>query len=58
MSQVPGKGATALDNQLDDGKPGSGTVRATLQAGAGNTAPGAVAVNYSEDQRYTVCTKL
>jgi prepilin-type N-terminal cleavage/methylation domain-containing protein len=58
MSQVPGKGATALDNQLDDGKPGSGTVRATQQGGAGNVAPGAVAANYSEDQRYTVCTKL
>ncbi len=58
MSQVPGKGAIALDNQLDDGKPGSGTVRATLQAGAGNVAPGAVAASYSEDQRYTVCTKL
>jgi prepilin-type N-terminal cleavage/methylation domain-containing protein len=58
MSQVPGKAATALDNQLDDGRPSTGTVRATLQAGAGNTAPGGVAPNYSEDQRYTVCTKL
>ncbi len=58
MSQVPGKGAIALDNQLDDGRPGSGTLRATLQAGAGNTAPGAVAASYSEDDRYTVCTKL
>lgn len=56
MSQVPGKGATALDNQLDDGRPGTGSVRATQQAGAGNTAPGAVATAYSEDQRYTVCT--
>ncbi|MCC6173035.1 MAG: prepilin-type N-terminal cleavage/methylation domain-containing protein [Gammaproteobacteria bacterium] len=56
MSQVPGKAATALDNQLDDGQPGSGTVRSTLQAGVGNTAPGAVAATYSEDQRYTVCT--
>ena len=58
MSQVPGKAATALDNQLDDGQPGSGTVRATQQAGAGNTAPGAVAATYSEDQRYTVCPAL
>jgi prepilin-type N-terminal cleavage/methylation domain-containing protein len=58
MSQVPGKGATALDNQLDDGQPGTGTLRATLQAGTGNTAPGAVAAAYSEDQRYTICTPL
>lgn len=58
MSQVPGKAATALDNQLDDGRPGSGTVRSTQQAGANNTAPGAVAAAYSEDQRYTVCTSL
>lgn len=58
MSQVPGKAATALDNQLDDGRPGSGSVRATLQAGAGNTAPGAAAAAYSEDQRYTLCTPL
>jgi prepilin-type N-terminal cleavage/methylation domain-containing protein len=58
MSQVPGKAATALDNQLDDGRPGTGSVRATQQAGAGNTAPGAVAAAYSEDQRYTLCTPL
>jgi prepilin-type N-terminal cleavage/methylation domain-containing protein len=58
MSQVPGKAATALDNQLDDGQPDTGSLRATLQAGAGNTAPGAVAATYSEDQRYTICTPL
>ena len=58
MSQVPGKAATALDNQLDDGLPNTGTVRATLQAGANNTAPGAAAAAYSEDQRYTVCSPL
>ncbi|MEO8313681.1 MAG: prepilin-type N-terminal cleavage/methylation domain-containing protein [Pseudomonadota bacterium] len=58
MSQVPGKAATALDNQLDDGQPGTGTLRATLQAGTANTAPGAVATAYSEDERYTLCTPL
>jgi len=58
FSQVPGKAATALDNQLDDGRPDTGTVRATLQAGANNTAPGAAATAYSEDQRYTVCSPL
>lgn len=58
MSQVPGKSATALDNQLDDGLPGIGSVRATPQAGNDNTAPGAVAAAYSENQRYTVCTVL
>jgi prepilin-type N-terminal cleavage/methylation domain-containing protein len=58
LSQVPGKAAAALDNQLDDGRPDGGSVRSTQQAGAGNTAPGAAAVNYSEDQRYTTCTPL
>ncbi len=58
MSQVPGKAATALDNQLDDGRPNSGAVRSTLQAGAASTAPAAAATAYSEDQRYTVCTTL
>jgi prepilin-type N-terminal cleavage/methylation domain-containing protein len=58
MSQVPGTAATALDNQIDDGLPGTGTLRATVQAGTANTAPGAVAAAYSEDQRYTICTPL
>jgi prepilin-type N-terminal cleavage/methylation domain-containing protein len=58
LSQVSGKAATALDNQLDDGRPNGGTVRATLQAGTNNTAPGAAAATYNEDQRYTVCTPL
>lgn len=58
MSQVSGKAATALDNQMDDGLPSTGTLRATLQTGNGNTAPGAVAANYNEDQRYTICTTL
>ncbi len=58
MSQVPGKAATALDNQLDDGRPDSGTLRATLQVGTNNTAPGAAAVTYNEDQRYTICSRL
>jgi prepilin-type N-terminal cleavage/methylation domain-containing protein len=58
FSQVPGKAATALDNQLDDGRPDTGTLRSTLQAGAANTAPGVAATAYSEDQRYTVCSPL
>jgi prepilin-type N-terminal cleavage/methylation domain-containing protein len=58
LSQVPGKAATALDNQLDDGRPDGGTVRATLQAGAGNTTPNVAATAYNEDQRYTVCSPL
>jgi prepilin-type N-terminal cleavage/methylation domain-containing protein len=58
MSQVPGKAAVAIDNQLDDGQPGSGTVRATLQAGTANVAPGATPAAYNEDQRYTICTPL
>jgi prepilin-type N-terminal cleavage/methylation domain-containing protein len=58
FSQVPGKAATALDNQQDDGLPNTGTVRSTLQVGATHTAPAAAATVYSEDQRYTVCSPL
>jgi prepilin-type N-terminal cleavage/methylation domain-containing protein len=58
MSQVPGKAGTALDNQLDDGRPDAGSLRATLQVGAGNAAPAGLAAAYSEDQKYTICTAL
>lgn len=59
MSNVPGKAATALDAQLDDGRPDGGTLRATLSAAAGNTVPAAATVaNYSEDARYTICRDI
>lgn len=55
---VPGKSASALDVQLDDGNPGSGAFRATLSAAA-NTVPGAAApAPYVEDSTYTVCRDL
>jgi len=53
---IPGKAAAAIDNQLDDGAPGTGSVRATQ--GANNTAPGAAAAAYDEGQTYTVCVTL
>lgn len=53
---IPGKAAAAIDNQLDNGVPGTGSVRATQ--GANNTAPGAVAGAYDEGQTYTVCVTL
>lgn len=55
-SQVPGKGAIAIDNQMDDGNPGTGSVRATQGTAGANTAPGAAATAYDEAQVYTVCT--
>jgi prepilin-type N-terminal cleavage/methylation domain-containing protein len=53
LGSVPGKAAAALDRQLDDGLPGTGTLRATL--GTANTVPAAAAASYAEDQVYTVC---
>lgn len=58
MSQVPGKAAVALDNQLDDGNPAAGTVRATTGAAGANTAPGAAAAAYVETGIYTVCRTI
>ena len=56
LGNVPGKAATALDIQLDDGNPRQGSFRATI--GANNAAPGAAPLAYSEDQTYTVCRDL
>ena len=53
---VPGKAATALDIQLDDGNPQQGSFRATI--GTDNAVPGAAPGAYSEDQTYTVCRDI
>lgn len=56
LGNVPGKAAAAIDSQIDDGVANTGSVRATQ--GANNTAPGAPATAYSENQSYTVCSTL
>lgn len=58
ISQVPGKAANAIDTQIDDGLPGTGTVLATLGVAGANTAPGAAAAAYVEGNVYTVCHTL
>ncbi|WP_269531259.1 prepilin-type N-terminal cleavage/methylation domain-containing protein [Chitinimonas sp. BJYL2] len=63
LGGVPGKAAVALDNQLDDGRPGRGSLRANGAAGqAANTAPaavaGAVAAAYNENNTYTICRTI
>jgi len=60
LSQVPGKSAVALDNQLDDGLGQTGNIRATLGVAANNTPPSASALtaDYIEDNEYTVCARL
>jgi len=55
-SNIPGKAAAAIDNQLDNGAPNTGSVRATQ--GGNNTQPGNVAAAYNEGQTYTVCVTL
>ena len=56
LGSVPGKAAAALDVQLDDGRPDTGSFRAT--EGANNVVPGGAATAYSEDQTYTVCRDI
>jgi len=60
MSQVPGKAASALDLQLDDGLGDSGQLRATLGASGVNTNPTnvALAAPYDESNVYTICNAL
>jgi len=58
ISQVPGKHAAAIDTQLDDRLPNSGSVWATQGVVGANTAPGAAAVAYSEANIYTLCRTL
>ncbi|MGQ0711807.1 MAG: prepilin-type N-terminal cleavage/methylation domain-containing protein [Rhodoferax sp.] len=58
LSQVPGKAARAIDIQLDDGLPNGGSILATQGAVGANTAPGAAATAYSDDQVYTVCRAI
>ncbi len=63
LSQVPGKQAMAIDNQIDDGRPNSGTLRATQGAAGQNTAPGANVPGganavYNESQVYTICRTM
>jgi len=56
MSQVPGKLAVALDNQLDDGLPGAGSFRASDASAGSNTSPRTTASTaYNEDNLYTIC---
>lgn len=58
LSQVPGKAARAIDTQFDDGVPNRGNVLATLGVVGANTAPGAAAATYSDDNQYTICRSL
>lgn len=56
LGSVPGKAAAALDVQLDDGRPDTGTLRATQ--GANNIVPAGAAAAYDEAQSYTICRDL
>lgn len=58
LSQVPGKAASTLDAQLDDGQSNTGRMRATLGVAGQNTAPGALAANYNEDNQYSICVQM
>ena len=58
LSQVPGGSAVAIDNQIDDGSPDSGNIRATVSAVGTNTAPGTAATAYDESQVYTICSRM
>lgn len=56
QGNVPGKSAAAIDRQIDDGNPSTGSVRSTQ--GVNNTAPAAAAAAYNEQQVYTICAQM
>ncbi len=60
LSQVPGKSASAIDVQLDDGNGNTGKVRAIAGTPGVNTPPAATAgpVTYVEDTFYTLCQQI
>ena len=61
LSQVPGKAASALDVQFDDGNGATGNFRATQAVSGANTVPGNAVTatppqtGYTENNVYTVC---
>jgi len=55
MQNVPGKAAVALDRQLDDGVPNTGSLRATQGAAAN---PVGLAGAYNETQVFTICQEI
>ena len=59
IANVPGKAAISMDNQMDDGVPATGSVRASVQA-AVTTPPAATAASgaYTESSNYAVCRAL
>ncbi len=59
-ANIPAKAAVALDTQLDDGNPSTGSVRASVFATANNQAPAQAAntPTYVEPSYYTICRQL
>jgi prepilin-type N-terminal cleavage/methylation domain-containing protein len=59
-SNIPDKIAVAIDTQLDDQRPNSGTVRAHSQAGTSSPATGAASQHYIENgsSQYLLCRSL
>jgi len=57
---IPDKVAIALDTQMDDGLPGTGTVRAMAQAAPNPAIPAAAAAAYAETGTnvYAMCRSL
>ena len=59
-ANIPDKVAIAMDTQMDDGQPGTGTVRAMLQTTPNQTIAAAAAAAYAETgtNTYAVCRSL
>ena len=62
MSAIPGKHAAAIDRQLDDGNPQTGTVRAASAATAPLAptagAPGVAVYNETNGELWTICRQI
>jgi len=56
LNKIPGGAANAIDQQLDDGEPDTGTIKATSAGTA--TDKDSVATSYINDTLYVMCTPL
>lgn len=59
LNNVPAAAAQAIDTQLDDGSPNTGSIMAMAGTGAvGEAAKGAVVTTYGGAQAYTLCIRM
>lgn len=59
LNDVPPAAAQAIDTQLDDGSPSTGSIRAMAGTGTvGEATKGSTETNYGSAQTYTLCVRM